>query len=50
MGSNLAMNEGTYFSTGMPSLSRWGANSYILGRYAPLKKYPKYNPINGTIA
>jgi hypothetical protein len=41
MGLNLVKYEGTYFWTGMPSLSRGGAKSYFWGRYAPVKKDPK---------
>jgi hypothetical protein len=51
MGLNLVKYERTYFWTGMPSLSRGGANSYFWGRYAPPKKRtPKPCPVNGTVA
>ena len=51
MGLNLVKYEGTYFWTGMPSLSRGGANSYFWGRYAPLKKKtPKSGANIGAIA
>jgi hypothetical protein len=50
MGLNLVKKEGTYFWTGMPSLSRGGANSDFWGRYTPLKKTPKACPVNGAIA
>jgi hypothetical protein len=44
MGLNLVKYERTYFWTGMPSLSRGGANSDFWGRYAPVKKRPQ-NPV-----